>query len=244
VAAPSKGITVNTSLKVLAIVVAFVVWGVAISDRSRTSPVLTFDAVIQAPVEAINVAGNVRVVSMPDYVSARLRGPKELESGDLPTVTATCDLAGFGPGKHSVAPVVAAPIPFELVNPPGRILIELEKIDRLALDVEAPPGFSAVPASVELEGPASALAQVDRAVAVSISDSTATVIAVDEHGVAVPGVSAFPGAVTILLVAGYSPPAGSTMLQIGGAIAATAPSGDSVSEQLVLTLDRDSEALR
>lgn len=242
-AAPSEGASTNVSLKVIAIAVAFVVWVVAISERSRTSPVLTFDAVVQAPLEAVNAAGDVRVVNMPSYVSVRLRGPKELESGELPAITATCDLTGLGSGRHALVPAVAAPIPFELVNAPGRIQVELERVDRLVLSVEAPPGFSALPSSVELEGTASALARVTKAVAVSISDSTAAVIAVDEHGLAVDGVSAFPGAVSVLPGAGYTPPGGASALQVGEASPATqSQSGVAGAGQLVLTLDAESGA--
>jgi len=234
-AARSDGTFANVSLKVIAVAVAFVVWVVAISERSRTSPALTFDVVVQAPLEVTDLASDMLVVGIPDHVSARLRGPKELESSPLPAVTAECDLGGLGPGRHSVIPAVTPPIPFELVNAPGRILVELETVGRRAFDVEAPAGFSAVPHSVEFVGTASALAQVRRAVAVTLSGSTASVIAVDEHGFSVAGVDAFPGGVGIVPVA--APP-----VRIGDEV----PAGQGTPDagQLMLTLDDESNSLR
>jgi len=130
VAARSERTSTRISMWVLAVAVALVVWMLAVGERTRTSPVLTFDLVVQAPLEVVNVGPNLWMISAPEYVAARLRAPKELETAALPTVTAVCDVAGLGPGRHVLSPSIIAPIPYELVQAPERIVVELEEVRR------------------------------------------------------------------------------------------------------------------
>ncbi|MGB4338798.1 MAG: hypothetical protein WBK10_09530 [Bacillota bacterium] len=196
-AARSERTSTRISMWVLAVAVALVVWMLAVGERTRTSPVLTFDLVVQAPLEVVNVGPNLWMISAPEYVAARLRAPKELETAALPTVTAVCDVAGLGPGRHVLSPSIIAPIPYELVQAPERIVVELEEVRRVDVNVDPPQGYTVAPTSVEMEGPASLLVRVHRAIAVFTSDSTASVIAVDEHGQAVPEVVAYPAGVSV-----------------------------------------------
>ena len=172
VAARSERTSTRISMWVLAVAVALVVWMLAVGERTRTSPVLTFDLVVQAPLEVVNVGPNLWMISAPEYVAARLRAPKELETAALPTVTAVCDVAGLGPGRHVLSPSIIAPIPYELVQAPERIVVELEEVRRVDVNVDPPQGYTVAPTSVEMEGPASLLVRVHRAIAVFTSDST------------------------------------------------------------------------
>lgn len=187
----------DLSLKFLAVLIAVVVWMVAASERNRSTPITTFDAVVQAPVTFRNLGENLEVVDSPASVSVRLRGPRELESASMDSVSAPCNMAKLGEGQHLVAPEIAVPAGFEVVRVPAKINVTLESHVSRMMDVQAPEGMTPVPSQVSIEGRASLVNQVRKVVAIPSDNFAAAAMPVDDHGQAVFGVRVYPNAVGI-----------------------------------------------
>ncbi len=64
----------DTSIKVLAVVLAIAIWAVAISDKQRTSPSPKIELVVKAPVSLRNLPDDLIVTDLPETVVIRLRG--------------------------------------------------------------------------------------------------------------------------------------------------------------------------
>lgn len=101
----------DASLRILAVVLAIAIWAVAISDKQRASPAPKMELVVQAPVTLKNVSDDIIVTGLPEAVTIRLRGPKELESAALEATVAVVDLQDAEPGENL--------FPFEVVAPRG-----------------------------------------------------------------------------------------------------------------------------
>lgn len=187
----------NLSLKLLAVVIAVAVWMVAVSERNRSTPVTTFDVVVQAPVTFRNLGKDLEVVNSPASVSVRLRGPRELESASMDSVSALCNMAKLGAGQHMVAPEIAVPASFEVVRVPAKISVTLESHVSRMMDVQAPEGMTPVPSQVSIEGRTSLVNQVRKVVAIPGDNFAAAAMPVDDHGQAVFGVQVYPNAVGI-----------------------------------------------
>jgi len=141
----------DTSIKVLAVVLAIAIWAVAISDKQRTSPSPKIELVVKAPVSLRNLPDDLIVTDLPETVVIRLRGPKDLESTALESTVAVVDLEGAKPGQNLFPIEVVAPNGFELVRASRAVAdLTLEKRAVVSLPVDiaivAAPHFN-----VELE---------------------------------------------------------------------------------------------
>ena len=186
-------------LKLVALGVAVLLWlsvaGEPIVERGLQIP-LEFENVP----EALNIAG-----APPDTVRVRVRGSSSVVSGLEPgEVVAVLDLAGERPGHRlfdMFAGRVQAPFGIEVAQVvPATITLTLERAGsprtvRIVPDIEGQPaegfvagGISTVPATVDVIGPESRLAELTEALTepVSVGGKSDRVQAVVAVGVADP----------------------------------------------------------
>ncbi len=185
------------SMRALALCLAGVIWVVAGSEKSRTTPALTFDAIRDAAVVVKNVPQGMVVTQVPSSVTVRLRGARGLETASTAEIVAVVDLAGMTPGQHLLTAEPLPPSGLEVVKS-GAIMVgvTVEELVSAEFDVEvaigpdlAPEGMVRVnpaPCRVRVEGPAAAVGSVSHVVALALG-SVEEAPAEDEDEGATPG---------------------------------------------------------
>jgi YbbR domain-containing protein len=158
-------LTHNWFAKLFSIVLATMLW-ITISSEANS------EIGIVIPLEYRNIPPQLEVIGdTTNTVEVRLRGPAALIKEILPRdISATVDLAGLPPGEKIVQLTpqhVRSPFGVEVVRVgPSQVRLNLERTTSktlpviVTLDGEAAPGFAvhesaSVPASVEVQGPAS-----------------------------------------------------------------------------------------
>lgn len=185
----------NLGLKFLSVCIAALLWLVVAGER-------VVERVMRAPVELQNVPEGLELVgNAPDTVEVRLRGPSgalsRMAAGDM---AAVLDLRTARPGRRlfQLTPgQVAVPYGMEVVQVgPSTLTMEFEMSGLRTVPVEPdvegrpPAGYEVTsvtsdPATVEVEGPETALKRLRAAVTepVSVEDQTRTVREVVTIGV-------------------------------------------------------------
>jgi YbbR domain-containing protein len=209
------------SMRALALCLAGVIWVVAGSEKSRTTPTLTFDAIRDARVVIKNVPQGTVVTQAPSSVTVRLRGARGLETASTAEIVAVVDLAGVTPGQHLLTAEPLPPPGLEVVKS-GAIMVgvTVEELVSAEFDVEvaialdlAPEGMAGAntaPSRVRVEGPRAAVGSVSRVVALALTPveeapaegeaqpgAVAALLALDDNGEVVQGVEMYPGAVSV-----------------------------------------------
>ena len=165
-------------MRALAVCLAGVIWVVAGSEKSRTTPAPTFDAIRDARVVVKNVPQGMVVTQAPSSVTVRLRGARELEAAGIDEVIAVVNLAGVTPGQHLLTAEPLPPPGFEVVRSGAiSVGVTVEELVSAEFDVEvaiaadlAPEGMTramAAPSRVQVEGPAGAVGSVSHVVALA-----------------------------------------------------------------------------
>jgi YbbR domain-containing protein len=185
----------HLGLKFLSVCIAALLWLVLAGER-------VVERVMRAPVEMQNLPEGLEIVgNPPDTVEVRLRGPSgalsRMAAGDM---AAVIDLESARPGRrlfHLTQNNVSVPYGTEVVQVgPSTLTLEFEmtavRTVPVEPDVEGRPanGFEVTrvtsdPAAVEVEGPATALKQLQAAITepVSVQDQNRSVREVVTIGV-------------------------------------------------------------
>jgi YbbR domain-containing protein len=185
----------NLGLKALSVGIAALLWLVVAGER-------IVERVMRAPVEMQNLPEGLEIVgNPPDTVEVRLRGPSgalsRMAAGDM---AAVIDLQTARPGRrlfHLTQSNVTVPYGTEVVQVgPSTLSLEFEMTAERTVsvepDIEGRPAIgyevtnvTSDPATVEVEGPATALKRLQAAVTepVSVQDQTRTVREVVTIGV-------------------------------------------------------------
>lgn len=203
-------------MRALALCLAGVIWVVAGSEKSRTIPMPTFDAVREARLVVRNVPEGMIVTQIPSQVTVRLRGTTGLEAtASTAEIVAVVDMADVTPGQHLLAAEPLPPSGLEVVRS-GAITVgvTVEKLVSTEFEVEAAiaasltpggmAGANTAPSRVRVEGPQAAVGSVSRVVALAIAavdeapaEASAVVLALDDNGEVVRGVEVHPRAVLV-----------------------------------------------
>ena len=179
----------NLGAVLLSLILAVGVWVLAVQDEN---PVISGDYKTPIPVTLVGLDDNLSLVGRPvEQVVLTLRATRKIwdESLRAQDFIVTADLTGLGPGRHNVE--MAASYPGDEVEilalKPDSLVVTLEEIvtEQVPVEVEVigEPVFgyewrNAVsdPTQVQITGPASAVAQVARAVVeVAVTGARATV---------------------------------------------------------------------
>lgn len=177
----------NLGLKFLSICIAALLWLIVAGER-------VVERVMRAPVEMQNLPDGLEVVgNPPDTVEVRLRGPSgslsRMAAGDM---AAMINLSNARPGRrlfHLTQANIQVPYGMEVVQvAPSTLTMEFEMLAVRTVPVEPDiegrpaPGFEVTrvvsdPATVEVEGPETALKRLQAAVTepVSVQDQMRSV---------------------------------------------------------------------
>lgn len=208
----------HIGLKFLSIVLASLIWLVVSGEQ-------IVERALRIPLEFTNLPADLELVGdTPDLVDVRVRGSSgalsRVASGEL---VAVLDLRTARPGRrlfHLTGADVRAPFGIEVVQiAPSNVSVVFEPSATKAvpvvpeLDGEPLDGYvvntvSAEPSTVEVIGPASAVARLTEVITepVSVDDAAATIVEEVNMGVADPSVRlASPGGVKVTVNIGPAP---------------------------------------
>ena len=210
-----KKIERNLAAKLLAIVLAAVLWVYVMNEQNP--PV---EVALTVPLEVRNVAEGFLVADAPEMIRIKVRGPRNVIAAlQAQEVKSFIDLKGLNEGRHSVKVNAVMPPNLELAEiSPDKVPLRLDinASRRLPLTVKTGGTLTAgitvgkmTPAveEVNLEGPKRIIGQVDKVlVMVDLTGKSADfaleerLVPVDQQGKEVEGVTVTPARTNVSLL--------------------------------------------
>lgn len=202
----------NLFYKLLALLLALLLWGFASGERQVKSPERVLEGV---PVQVVGLREDLVLLDSPGEVQVTLRGEEAVSVHDL---VAVVDLSGSRAGEVTRTVQVTAPAGVSVVSvKPSKIKLRLDNLQDkqvpvvVSLSGRVREGMMALtpvvkPSQVTLRGGESVLASIQRAQVVlelkeaaqSISQ-TLPVRVCDQAGNPIPGVEPYPASVEVLV---------------------------------------------
>ncbi len=217
----SPGETKNITPKILAVILAIVLWLYVINEQNPP-----IESSFTIPLEVRNAATSYVVVDAPDSVRLKIRGPRSIVAGVLnKDLKAYIDIKGLTEGRHNIKVSAAIPSSLELVEVnPDKVQFRLDTTVSRQVPVEVRLTGAAAKGSVvgkpvaayeqvTIEGPKNVVGTVEKVIAsVDLAGKNAEftvgapLVPVTQAGKEIEGLTIYPEktGVTVNIIAGLT----------------------------------------